>query len=135
MKTKENKRKIAEQISFFTRGLSDYAGTIGIGIGFTPKSIGNPFRRLKKKLKENIRPYNLKIQNQPESADYMVILFSEFDNDDGYDCLGYKCYTRSIKGKFPDVTSIGYCGVCGDVNTIRFTPKNSKIVFLGSVNK
>ena len=134
MKTKENKREIAEKISFLTRGLSDYSATPGIGIGFTPKSIGNPFRRLKKMLKEAIRPYNLKIKNEPESADYMVILFSEFDNEDGYDCLGYTCYTKS-RGKFPEVGAIRYCGVCGDVNTIRFNTKNSRIVYLCSVNK
>ena len=133
MKKEAKSRNIAEEISFFTRGLSDFAGTPGIGIGFTPKSIGNPFRKLKKKLNENIRPYNLKIINKPEDANYMVILFADFDNDDGYDCFGYTCYPKSKKTFFPNVESIRYCGVEGDVNTLRFTPKNSKIIFLGTV--
>ena len=133
MKKAENCRNIAKEISFFKMGLADYAGTPGIGIGFNPKSFGNPFRKLKKKLKEHIRPYNLKIVKSYENADYMVILFADFDNNDGYDCLGFNCYSKSKKGRFPKVESIGYCGVCGDVNTLRFNEDNSRVLFLGTV--
>lgn len=133
MKKTEKSRNIAEEISFFTMGLADYAGTPGIGIGFNRKLLGNPFRKLKNILKMRIRPYGLKIVKVPENADYMVVLFAEFDNDDGYDCLGYNCYSKSKRGKFPKVESIRYCGVCGDVNTLRFTKANSKVMFLGTV--
>ncbi len=133
MKKNKNSRDIAEKISFFTMGLSDFNGTPGIGIGFTPKLFGNPFRRLKNKLKERIRPYGLKIVKMPDNADYMVVLFADFENDDGYDCLGCKCYSKSTKGKFPEAESILYCGVCGDVNKLRFTKENSKVLFLGTV--
>ena len=111
-------------------GLSDFASTPGIGIGFTPKSIGNPFRRLKKKLKKEIKPYDLKIVNSPKTANYKVILIADFDNEDGYDCFGYKCYPKSKSNKFPEIKSISYSGVCGDVNTINLTDKNSQILFL-----
>ena len=82
---------------------------------------------------QDIRPYNLKIVKDQQIADYMVILYSEFDNKDGYDCFGYTCYLKEKKNEFPDVKAIRYCGVCGDVNTLRFNSKNSRVVFLSSV--
>ena len=133
MKKSETRRNIAKEISFFTMGLADYAGTPGIGIGFNRKSLGNPFRKLKNILKKRICPYGLKIVKMPENADYIVVLFAEFDNHDGYDCLGLQCYSKSKRGKFPKVESISYCGLCGDVNTLRFTKANSKVMFLGTV--
>lgn len=77
----------------------------------------------------HIKPYDLKIVNTPKTADYEVILFVDFDNEDGYDCVGYKCYPKSKHNKFPEVNSISYSGVCGDVNTLQLTDKNSKILF------
>lgn len=66
-------------------------------------------------------------------AEYMVVLFADFENDDGYDCLGYKCYSKFKTGKFPEAESIWYCGVCGEVNKLHFTKENSKVLFLGTV--
>lgn len=133
MKKSKNCRYIAKEISFFTMGLADYASIPGIGIGFNRKLLGNPFRKLKRILKMRIRPYSLKIVKVPENADYMVVLFAEFDNEDGYDCLGVQCYSKSKRSKFPKAESISYCGVCGDVNTLRFTNTNSKVLFLATV--
>jgi len=133
VKKEAQMREIAKQISFFTIGLADFAATPGIGIGFTPKSIGNPFRKLKKILKQKIQPYNLKVVKKPELANYMVILYSEFDNEDGYDCFGCQCYPKSKTKQFPNVEAIRYSGVEGDVNTLRFNSKNSKVIFLSPV--
>ncbi len=133
MKSKTNNRKIEDELSFIKIGLSDFAATPGIGIGATRKSIGNPFKLLKKLVKKRIRPYELTFVSSPQEAKYMVILYAEFDNDDGYDCLGCMCYKKSMLGKFPKAERINYCGVCGDVNTIRFNEKNSKVLYIGTV--
>jgi len=133
VKSKRNNRNIEDEISFFTSGLSDFASISGIGIGATKRSIGNPFKHLKKIVKKKMRPYGLEFVTIPQEAKYMVIMYAEFDNDDGYDCLGFNCYKKSMLGKFPKVDSIRYPGVCGDVNTLRFNEKNSKVLYLGTV--
>lgn len=133
MKNEKNSRKIEDEISFFASGLADFASIRGISIGATKRAIENPFKLLKKIVKKKMRPYGLQFVAIPQEAKYMVIMYAEFDNDDGYDCLGFNCYKKSVFGKFPKVDCIQYCGVCGDVNTIRFDEKNSKVLYLGTV--
>ena len=131
MKNQKRDREIANELSFVTRGLADFASMSGIGIGFNEPLF--PFRKLETILKDKIRPLDLAITNEPEKANFKVILFSAFDNEDGYDCMGILCIPREKKGDFPGDTSVGYCGVCGDVITLRFTEKNSKVLYLISV--
>lgn len=128
---KKKRKNLEDEISFFVTGLSHLADT-PIGLKHSPKFMDNPFKHLKKMIKRDIRQYGLVFASSPQKAKYMVIMYADFDNSDGYDCVGYNCFKKSFWGKFPEVNSIRYCGVCGDVNDIRLTRDNSKIIYLSA---
>ena len=129
---KRKRRNIEDEISFFESGLSSLANT-PVGLHYPQKVIENPFRHLKKMVKRRLHKYGLQFSTIPKKAKYMVIIYAEFDNSDGYDCLGFNCYKKSFWGKFPEIDSITYCGVCGDVNRIHLTQDNSKVLYLSAV--
>ena len=130
--SKKKRRDLEDEISFFESGLSHLTGT-PVGLPYSKKFWDNPFKHLKKAIKKRISHHNLTFVTNPKKAKYMVIIFAETDNSDGYDCFGCRCYKKSFWGKFPEVDSLRYCGVCGDVNDMRLTRDNSKVLYLSAV--
>lgn len=57
-------------------------------------------------------------------AKMTCVLFAEYPDSEGYNIFGCSCFVGCTD------QSIRYCGLCGDVNTLRFTDANSIKVFV-----
>ncbi len=120
LKTKKFYREKASQLELFSRGLSGFDENPIIGCG---KKLG--LSELKNWLEEKISATGeLKIVDEKD-AKITCVLFAEYPDSEGYDIFGCSCFIGRA-----DKSKITYCGLCGDVNTFRFTDANSVKVFV-----
>lgn len=125
MKQKITWTEISAVLNNSGRGLCDFCGTDGIGLTHKRRTAKQNIRKLKKILKQNLKQFNMKIINKPSKYSFCVMLYADLDNSDGYDVIG----TYVTKSNKP-ISSIAYCGICGDVNTLYFNSSNSKILYI-----
>lgn len=120
LKTKKYYREKASSLELLSRGLPGFDENPIIGCG---KKIS--LSELKNWLEEKISASgDLKIVAEKD-AKMTCVLFAEYPDSEGYDIFGCSCFIGRT-----DKSKITYCGLCGDVNTFRFTDTNSVKVFV-----
>lgn len=120
LKTKKFYRGKASQLELLSRGLPGFDENLAIGCG---RQVS--LSELKNWLEEKISASSdLEIVTEKD-AKMTCILFAEYPDYEGYNIFGCSCFIGRA-----DKSKITYCGLCGDVNTFRFTDTNSVKVFV-----
>lgn len=120
LKTKNFYRKKAPQLELLSRGLPGFDENLAIGCG---KKCS--LSELKTWLVEKISASGDLAIVDEKDAKMTCVLFAEYPDSNGYNIFGCSCFVGRT-----DQSSIRYCGLSGDVNTLRFTDANSIKVFV-----